>query len=59
MLISRLRDTMDPRLLVAVVIAVFLVLSWLVHRCVERPAALLLKRGLDTSFARLRNATRA
>lgn len=41
------------------VIAVFLVLSWLVHRCVERPAALLLKRGLDTSFARLRNATRA
>lgn len=58
-LISRLRDTMDPRLLVAVVIAVFLVLSWLVHRCVERPAALLLKRGLDTSFARLRNATRA
>jgi peptidoglycan/LPS O-acetylase OafA/YrhL len=55
-LINRLRDTMDPRLLVAVVIAGFLALSWLVHRYVERPAARLLKRGLDTSFARLRNA---
>jgi peptidoglycan/LPS O-acetylase OafA/YrhL len=55
-LISRLHDTLDPRLLVAVVIAVFLVLSWLVHRLVERPVARLLKRGLDTSFARLRNA---
>ncbi|CAM5640770.1 Acyltransferase OS=Streptomyces chartreusis OX=1969 GN=CP983_27450 PE=4 SV=1 [Streptomyces chartreusis] len=57
-MINRLRDTMDPRLLVAVVIAVFLVLSLLVHRYVERLAARLLKRGLDTSFARLRNATR-
>ncbi|MFE7167240.1 acyltransferase family protein [Streptomyces sp. NPDC057616] len=55
-LISRLRDTTDPRLLVALVIAGFLVLSWLVHRFVERPVARLLKRGLDTSFARLRNA---
>jgi peptidoglycan/LPS O-acetylase OafA/YrhL len=33
-----------------------MVLSWLVHRFVERPVARLLKRGLDTSFARLRNA---
>ncbi|WP_406443021.1 acyltransferase [Streptomyces sp. NBC_01613] len=56
-LISRLRDTMDPRLLVALVIAAFLVLSRLVHRFVERPVARLLKRGLDTSFARLRNAS--
>ncbi|KUL38375.1 hypothetical protein ADL12_16510 [Streptomyces regalis] len=55
-LINRLRDTMDPRLLIAVVIAAFLLLSWLIHRYVERPAARLLKRGLDTSFARLRNA---
>ncbi|MEU6255179.1 acyltransferase [Streptomyces sp. NPDC047043] len=55
-LINRLRDTMDPRLLVAVVIAGFLVLSWLVHRFVEAPVARMLKRGLDTSFARLRNA---
>ncbi|MFF4251069.1 acyltransferase family protein [Streptomyces sp. NPDC001663] len=54
-LINRLRDTMDPRLLVAVVIAGFLVLSWLVHRFVEAPVARMLKRGLDTSFARLRN----
>lgn len=55
-LINRLRDTMDARLLVAVVIAGFLVLSWLVHRAVERPVSRLLKSGLDTSFARLRNA---
>ncbi|MCX4882964.1 MULTISPECIES: acyltransferase [unclassified Streptomyces] len=56
-LISRLHDTMDARLLVALVIAGFLVLSRLVHRFVERPAARQLKRGLDTSFARLRNAS--
>lgn len=55
-LINRLRDTMDARLLVVVVIAGFMVLSWVVHRFVERPVAGLLKRGLDTSFARLRNA---
>ncbi|MET7451099.1 acyltransferase [Streptomyces sp. NPDC005574] len=54
--INRLRDTLDARLLVAAVIAGFLVLSWLVHRFVERPVAGLLKRGLDTSFARLRTA---
>jgi peptidoglycan/LPS O-acetylase OafA/YrhL len=55
-LINRLDGTMDPRLLVALVIAGFLALSWLVHRFVERPVARLLKRGLDASFARLRNA---
>ena len=54
-LISSLHDTMDPRLLVAVVILGFLVLSWLVHRCVERPTARLLKRGLESSFTRLRS----
>lgn len=55
--INRLRDTMDARLLVVSVIAGFMLLSWLVHRFVERPAARLLKQGLDTSFARLRNAS--
>ncbi|RPF35589.1 acyltransferase [Streptomyces sp. TLI_185] len=55
-LIGQLRDTMDPRLLVALVIGGFLVLSWFVHRVVERPVARVLKRGLDTSFARLRHA---
>ncbi|MEV5548871.1 acyltransferase [Streptomyces sp. NPDC052309] len=55
-LINRLRDTMDARLLVVVVVAGFLILSWLIHRCVERPVSRLLKNGLDTSFARLRNA---
>lgn len=57
-LIHRLRDTMDARLLVALVIAGFLVLSWLVHRFVEQPLAGALKRGLDTSFARLRSPRR-
>lgn len=54
--IERLRDVMDARLLVVVVICGFLLLSWGVHRWVERPVAGVLKRGLDTSFARLRNA---
>lgn len=54
--INRLQGTMDARLLVATVIAGFLLLSWLVHRFVERPVARVLKRGLDASFARLRNA---
>ncbi|MEV5006356.1 acyltransferase [Streptomyces sp. NPDC055692] len=58
-LINRLRDTMDARLLVASLLACFLVLSYLVHCCVERPLAGALKRGLDTSFARMRNAGRA
>jgi len=58
-LIGRLRDTMDPRLLVALVITGFLALSWLVHRFVERPAARLLKHGLESSFTRLRAFGRA
>ncbi|MFC3578492.1 acyltransferase family protein [Streptomyces yaanensis] len=58
-LINRLRDTMDARLLVVSVIAGFLLLGYLVHRFVERPVAGALKRGLDTSFARLRNAGQA
>lgn len=58
-LISRLHDTMDPRLLVASLIAGFMVLSWLVHRLVERPAARALKKGLDSSFVRLRGFQRA
>lgn len=57
-LISRLRDTMDPRLLVVAVIAGFCVLSYLVHRLVERPVARGVKRGLDRSFTRLRAADR-
>lgn len=54
-LISRLHDARDARLLVALVIAGFLVLSRLVHRFVERPVARLLKRGLESSFTRLRS----
>ncbi|MFH9816800.1 acyltransferase family protein [Streptomyces sp. NPDC017230] len=55
-LIARLHDTMDPRLLLALLTTGFLLLSWLIHRFVERPVSRLLKKGLDTSFARLRNA---
>lgn len=50
--ISRLRDDMDARLLVAAVITGFLVLSWAVHRFVERPLAGAVKRGLETAFSR-------
>ncbi|WP_443049835.1 acyltransferase family protein [Streptomyces sp. NBC_00287] len=53
-IIGRLHGTMDARLLLGLLIAGFLVLSWLVHRVVERPVARVLKRGLDSSFARLR-----
>ncbi|MEU3345090.1 acyltransferase [Streptomyces sp. NPDC006700] len=55
-LINRLRDTMDARLLVAELLVGFLMLSYLVHRCVERPLAGALKRGLDASFAHMRTA---
>jgi peptidoglycan/LPS O-acetylase OafA/YrhL len=58
-IINRLRDTMDARLLVVSVIAGFLVLSWLVHRVVERPVARVLKRALEASFRRLRGFQRA
>ncbi|MFJ4836098.1 acyltransferase family protein [Streptomyces sp. NPDC088747] len=54
-LINRLRDTMDARLLVVNMIVGFLVLSYLVHRFVEKPVAGWLKKGLDSSFARLRD----
>ncbi|MFF8969740.1 acyltransferase family protein [Streptomyces sp. NPDC014995] len=54
--ISRLRDELDARVVVGVVLAGFLVLSWLVHRCVERPVARAVKSGLETAFARVRNA---
>ncbi|GGQ99622.1 acyltransferase [Streptomyces aurantiogriseus] len=54
--INRLRDTMDARLLVGVVLVGFLVLSWLVHRFVERPVAGVVKRGLETAFVRVRTA---
>ncbi|MER5433914.1 acyltransferase [Streptomyces sp. NPDC002588] len=53
--INRLRDEMDARLLVAVVLAGFLLLSWAVHRFVERPLAGAVKRGLDGAFSRLRD----
>jgi peptidoglycan/LPS O-acetylase OafA/YrhL len=57
-LINRLRDTMDPRLLLVVLIAGFCVLSYLVHRLVERPVARLVKNGLDRSFTRMWAADR-
>ncbi|WP_327317248.1 acyltransferase family protein [Streptomyces sp. NBC_01235] len=53
--INRLRDQMDARLLVAVVPAGFLALSWAVHRFVERPVAGVVKRGLERAFVRVRS----
>jgi len=52
--ISRLRDEMDARLVIVVVLAGFLVLSWAVHRGVERPLAGVVKRGLDAAFLRVK-----
>jgi peptidoglycan/LPS O-acetylase OafA/YrhL len=51
--IHYLRDRMDARLLVLALIAAALVLSYAVHRLVERPLARLLKRGLTGAFDRL------
>ncbi|HZF89359.1 acyltransferase [Streptomyces sp.] len=58
-IIDRLRGGLDPRLLVVAVIAGFLVLSWLIHRLVERPVARMLRGGLEKSFARMRGFQRA
>ncbi|MBY8881504.1 acyltransferase family protein [Actinacidiphila acidipaludis] len=51
--IRYLRDRADPRLLVLALIAAALLLSYLVHRLVERPLARRLKRGLTATFTRL------
>ncbi|MFD7894362.1 acyltransferase family protein [Streptomyces sp. NPDC059743] len=51
--IHYLRDRVDARLLVIGLIAGMLVLSWLVHRLVERPLAKFLKKGLTGMFSRL------
>lgn len=45
---------MDARLLVTALLAGFLLLSWAVHRFVERPLAGAVRRGLETAFARAR-----
>jgi len=58
-IIDRLRGGLDPRLLVVAVIAGFLVLSWLIHRLVERPVARMLRGGLEKSFARMCGFQRA
>ncbi|QNP70802.1 acyltransferase [Streptomyces roseirectus] len=50
--INRLRSEMDARVLILVVLAGFLVLSYGVHRWVERPLAGVVKRGLESAFAR-------
>jgi peptidoglycan/LPS O-acetylase OafA/YrhL len=48
-----------PLLLVALVTAAMVLLSWLVHRYVERPVAPLLRRGLLGASASLRQGVRA
>jgi peptidoglycan/LPS O-acetylase OafA/YrhL len=48
-----LRDRMDARVLVAGLIAVFLLASYGVHRLVERPLSKIIKRGLNNAFDNL------
>jgi peptidoglycan/LPS O-acetylase OafA/YrhL len=51
--IHYLRDRADARVLVAGLIVGGLLLSYLVHRLVERPMARVLKRGLSEAFVKL------
>jgi peptidoglycan/LPS O-acetylase OafA/YrhL len=59
MALMKLHGTMDPYLLLALLAGGMLSAAWLVHRLVERPAARLLRRCLDSSFETLRRADRA
>ncbi|WP_406421754.1 acyltransferase [Streptomyces sp. NBC_00873] len=51
--IHYLHHRVDARLLVTGLIVGALVLSWLIHRFVERPLARFLKEGLSRAFSRL------
>ncbi|WP_079063734.1 acyltransferase family protein [Streptomyces sp. NRRL F-4489] len=57
----KLIGLLEPRLpsygVLAAAVAALLVAAWLVHRCVERPAARWLKTGLTRAAARVRAAT--
>lgn len=48
-----LRDRADARVVVGGLIVAGLLLSYLIHRLVERPLSRLLKRGLTNAFAKL------
>nr|WP_308379438.1 acyltransferase [Streptomyces sp. ISL-43] len=52
--IRLLRNHLSPWTLVAVITLGMLIVSWLVHRLVERPAAAILKRGLTDGLTSLR-----
>lgn len=54
--IGRLHDRVPPWILLGTVVAAVLLLSYATHRLVERPLARALRRGLGTSFARIRAA---
>ncbi|AXI77968.1 acyltransferase family protein [Peterkaempfera bronchialis] len=54
--LMKLHGLVNPYLLLAGLTAALLALAWLVHRWVERPAARLLRRWLDSSFHALRRA---
>lgn len=51
--IHYLHDRVDARLLVVGLIAASLLLSWFIHRLVERPLSRWLKKGLSGAFSRL------
>ena len=57
--IARLHDRVPPWILLAAVVAGVLLLSYATHRLVERPLSRALRRGLGTSFARIRAADAA
>jgi peptidoglycan/LPS O-acetylase OafA/YrhL len=57
--INQLRGSMPPVLLLCLVVAGVLLLSYLVHRFVERPASSFVRRGLRASFDKIRVADRA
>jgi peptidoglycan/LPS O-acetylase OafA/YrhL len=51
-LISELRTRMNPYVMVLGIVAALLLLSWLVHRLVERPLSKVLKRRLTAALER-------
>lgn len=51
--IALLHEALDPRVLLLGLIVAGLAASWLIHRCVERPVAALIRRGLSRAFGRL------
>lgn len=50
-MICRLRQSLQPYTVLAIVVPTVLLLAYLVHRLAERPLSRLMKKGLDSAFA--------